>query len=77
VTSDHIKIILKYQPEGKTFRKTYEIIEEFCFVISVTALNRPHTEKNDDDDGGGGGGGGGSCGDGGGNVSSIRMSRYS
>jgi hypothetical protein len=32
----------------KKFGKTSEAMEEFCFVISVTGLNRPNTGKDDD-----------------------------
>jgi hypothetical protein len=34
----------------KKFRKTFEKMEGFSFVTSVTGLNRPNTGKDDDDD---------------------------
>jgi hypothetical protein len=40
--------ILKYQKEKK-FQKTSEEIYGFCFVISITGLNRPNTGKDDDE----------------------------
>jgi hypothetical protein len=38
----------------KRFGKTYETMGAFCFVMSITGLNRHNTERNDDDDSDGG-----------------------
>jgi hypothetical protein len=34
----------------KKFRKTFEKMNGFSFVMPVTGLNRPNTGKEDDDD---------------------------
>jgi hypothetical protein len=31
------------------YRQTSEMLERFCFVISVTVINRHNTEKDDGD----------------------------
>jgi hypothetical protein len=35
--------------KGRKFGRTSEIMEGFCFVISVTCLNMANTGHNDDD----------------------------
>jgi hypothetical protein len=44
------KTILKYQSKGKKFGKTYETMDEFCFVTSIRGFNRPNTRNNNDND---------------------------
>jgi hypothetical protein len=39
--------ILKYWLKGKKFRKTSEIMEGLCFVISVMGLDMSQTGKED------------------------------
>jgi hypothetical protein len=34
----------------KKYVKTSDIMEGFCFVISVTCLSRPNTDDDDDDE---------------------------
>jgi hypothetical protein len=49
MSSERIPIVtLKYQPKGK-FRKTFENMEGFSFVMPVTGLSRPNTGSEDDD----------------------------
>jgi hypothetical protein len=52
MSSDRIpKMILQYQQKREeTFRKTFEKMEGFSFVTSVTGLNGSNTGKDDDDD---------------------------
>jgi hypothetical protein len=40
--------ILKYQPKGKKFGNTSEVVTIFCSAISVTGLNRPYAGKDND-----------------------------
>lgn len=39
--------LIKFHSKGLG---TSEMMQWFCFVISITGLNRPNTEKGDDDD---------------------------
>lgn len=36
--------------QSDQYRLTFETPEIFCFVISVTGINRHNTEKDDNDD---------------------------
>jgi hypothetical protein len=46
--SEDSKTDLKISTEKeKNFNKTYKMMEEFCFLISVTGFNRHNTGKDE------------------------------